>query len=73
MVVSMVEKKMDEGVKVFTIIADDDTTTISRLRQSVNPAIQKKSDRKLALLILFSEQLFRVRINFQPMSLLRDQ
>lgn len=47
MVVSMVEKKMDEGVKVSTIIANDDTTTISRLRQSVNPAIQKKSDRKV--------------------------
>lgn len=47
MVVSMVEKKMDEGVKFSTIIADDDTTTISRLRQSVNPAIQKKSDRKV--------------------------
>lgn len=45
MVVSMVKKKMDEGVKVSTIIADDDTTTISRLRQNVNPAIQKKSDR----------------------------
>lgn len=30
---------------VSTIIADDDTTTISRLRQNVNPAIQKKSDR----------------------------
>lgn len=41
----MVKKKMDEGVKVSTIIADDDTTTISRLRQNVNPAIQKKSDR----------------------------
>lgn len=35
MVVSMVEKKMDEGVKVSTNIADDVTTTLSRLRQSV--------------------------------------
>lgn len=45
MVVSIVEKKIDEGVKVSTMIADDDTTIISRLRKNLNPAIQKKIDR----------------------------
>ncbi|XP_061187273.1 uncharacterized protein LOC133195447 [Saccostrea echinata] len=42
MVISMVEKKQDKGIKVSTVIADDDTTTISRLKQSVNPNIKKK-------------------------------
>ncbi|XP_061195042.1 uncharacterized protein LOC133203237 [Saccostrea echinata] len=45
MVISMVEKKQDKGIKVSTVIADDDTTTISRLKQSVSPNIKKKCDK----------------------------
>ena len=41
MVVEMVTKCHEKGVPVKTIIADDDTTTISRLRQTVDPNKKK--------------------------------
>ena len=45
MVVSMVQEKSEKGIKVSTIISDDDTTTMSRLRQNISPNIEKISDR----------------------------
>lgn len=45
MVVEMVENIKNSGTTVGTIIADDDTTTIARLRKRVNPNIKKMSDR----------------------------
>lgn len=45
MVIEMVSKQEKAGHSVSTIVADDDTTTISRLRSVVNPGIKKKSDR----------------------------
>lgn len=45
MVVEMVESIKSKGNNVGTITADDDTTTIARLRKSVNPNIKKMSDR----------------------------
>ena len=41
----MVQEKSEKGIKVSTIISDDDTTTMSRLRQSISPNIEKISDR----------------------------
>ena len=43
MVVSMVQEKSEKGIKVSTIISDDDTTTMSRLRQSISPNIEKNN------------------------------
>ena len=40
----MVGDMKKQGVTVGTIVADDNTTTMSRLRK-VNPNIQKKSDK----------------------------
>ncbi|CAC5421658.1 unnamed protein product [Mytilus coruscus] len=45
MVIEMVSNQEKAGNSVSTIVADDDTTTISRLRRVVNPGIKKKSDR----------------------------
>ncbi|VDI77010.1 Hypothetical predicted protein, partial [Mytilus galloprovincialis] len=45
MVIEMVSKQEKAGHSVSTIVADDDTSTISRLRSVVNPGIKKKSDR----------------------------
>ena len=45
MVVEMVQNIKNSGITVGTIIADDDTTTIARLRKKVNPNIKKMSDR----------------------------
>lgn len=45
MIVSMVHEKSEKGIKVSTIISDDDTTTMSRLRQNMSPKIEKISDR----------------------------
>lgn len=45
MVVEMVKKVNQSGVRVSTIIGDDDAATISRLRHEVDPKIGKQSDR----------------------------
>ena len=45
MVIEMVKKHCEEGRSISTIVADDDTTTISRLKKNVNINIAKKSDR----------------------------
>jgi hypothetical protein len=45
MVVEMVQNSRDQGIKTSTIIGDDDSTTISKLRQVIDPSIQKRSDR----------------------------
>ncbi|VDH92076.1 Hypothetical predicted protein [Mytilus galloprovincialis] len=45
MVVEMVQSIKSKGSNVGTIIADDDTTTIARLRKSVDPNIKKMSDK----------------------------
>ena len=45
MVIEMVKKHCEEGRSISTIVADDDTTTISRLKKAVNINIAKKSDR----------------------------
>ncbi|KAK3099978.1 hypothetical protein FSP39_012810 [Pinctada imbricata] len=45
MVIEMMKSCAEKGEAVDTIIADDDTTTISRIKQSVNPNIKKKSDK----------------------------
>ena len=45
MVVEMVQNSWDQGIKTSTIIGDDDSTTISKLRQVIDPSIQKRSDR----------------------------
>ena len=44
MVISMVQEKSAKGIKVSTIISDDDITSLSRLRQSISPNIEKFSD-----------------------------
>lgn len=41
----MVKTNKAEGVYTSTIIGDDDVTTMSRLRQDVDPNIEKRSDR----------------------------
>ena len=45
MVIEIMRKCKDSGASVDTIIADDDTTTIAKIKQSVNPDIKKKSDK----------------------------
>lgn len=45
MVVEMVKKVNQGGVRVSTIIGDDDAATVSRLRHEVDPKITKQSDR----------------------------
>jgi hypothetical protein len=45
MVVEMVQKSRDQGIKTTTFIGDDDSTTISELRQVIDPSIKKRSDR----------------------------
>lgn len=45
MVVEMMKTYKEKGAVVETIIADDDTTTIARIKQNVNPSIKKKSDK----------------------------
>lgn len=45
MVVEMMKTCKEKGAVVETIIADDDTTTIARIKQNVNPSIKKKSDK----------------------------
>lgn len=45
MVVSMVESIHKEGIKTASIIADDDTTTIARLKAEVDDFINKQSDK----------------------------
>lgn len=45
MVVVMVKKVNQSGVRVSTIIGDDDAATILRLRHEVDPKIEKQSDR----------------------------
>jgi hypothetical protein len=67
MVVSMVKKKMDKGVKVSTIISDDDTTAISRLRQNINPKMAKISDRN-HIRKNFSSSLFGLQSKHKSLS-----
>lgn len=45
MVVEMMKTCKEKGAVVETIIADDDTTTLARIKQNVNPSIKKKSDK----------------------------
>lgn len=45
MVVERMKTCTEKGAVVETIIADDDTTTIARIKQNVNPSIKKKSDK----------------------------
>ena len=45
MVISMVEDNKSAGIHTESIVADDDTTTISRLRSEVDPSIKKQSDK----------------------------
>ncbi|XP_062617807.1 uncharacterized protein LOC134279410 isoform X3 [Saccostrea cucullata] len=44
MACQMLKNVEDEGVKVTTLIMDNDSTTLSRVKASVNPNISKKSD-----------------------------
>ena len=41
MVVSMIQETSEKKIKVSTIISDDDTTSMSRFRQSISPNIEK--------------------------------
>ncbi|XP_061186226.1 uncharacterized protein LOC133194248 [Saccostrea echinata] len=43
-VVEMVRENNAKGIKTSTIIGDDDSTTISRLKREVDPQIEKLSD-----------------------------
>ena len=45
MVVEMVQNAKDQGINIGTIVGDDDTTTIARVRSKVNPKIKKRSDK----------------------------
>ncbi|XP_078328929.1 uncharacterized protein LOC111121070 isoform X2 [Crassostrea virginica] len=45
MVISMVKKKLEKGINISTVICDEDTTTMSRLRQNVSHSITKMSDK----------------------------
>ena len=45
MVISMVKKKLDKGINISTVICDEDTTTMSRLRQNVSHSITEMSDK----------------------------
>ena len=40
MVIEIMRKCKDSGTSEDTIIADDDTTTIAKIKQSVNPDIK---------------------------------
>jgi hypothetical protein len=44
-VAEMVQNSLDQGIKTSTKIGDDDSTTISKLRQVIDPSIKKRSDR----------------------------
>ena len=44
-VIDMLQTCKKKGANVTTIIADDDTTTISSVRKNINPNIKKKSDK----------------------------
>ena len=43
MVVSMIQETSEKKIKVSTIISDDDTTSMSRLRQGISPNIEKNN------------------------------
>lgn len=45
MVLVMVKKVNQSGVRVLTIFGDDDAATILRFRHEVDPKIEKQSDR----------------------------
>ena len=46
MVVEMVRDCLQtKGIRTSTIIGDDDSTTIPRLRHEIDPNIEKRSDR----------------------------
>ena len=59
MVVEMVQK-VNEDLKIGTIIGDDDTTTIARVRTEVDDVIQKCSDKNYVRKSL-SNELYKVR------------
>ena len=44
MIIEIMRKCNDSGASVDTIIVDDDTTTIAKIKQRVNPDIKKRSD-----------------------------
>ena len=45
MMIEIMRKCNDSGASVDTIIVDDDTTTIAKIKQRVNPDIKKRSDK----------------------------
>lgn len=45
MVVEMVKEKKQAGIRTAAIVGDDDATTISKLHQTVDPNIKKRSDK----------------------------
>lgn len=45
MAVEMIKQIKDKGVKVGELVMDDDTTTITRIHQEVDPEIMKCSDK----------------------------
>lgn len=45
MVVEMVKEKKQAGIHTAAIVGDDDATTISKLHQTVDPNIKKRSDK----------------------------
>ena len=51
MVVSMIQETSEKRIKVSTIISDDETTSMSRLRQSISPNIEKIKPHQEKILI----------------------
>ena len=45
MVVEMVQEKMNDGIRTAAIIGDDDASTIAKLHQTIDPNIEKISDK----------------------------
>ena len=45
MVISMAKKNLEKGINISTVICDEDTPSMSRLKQDVSHSITKMSDK----------------------------
>ena len=63
--VKMLKALKEEGYTVKTLIMDDDTTTISRVRKEVDSYIEKKSDRNHVRKNI-SNELYKGGVSYAP-------
>lgn len=65
--VDIVSHVMELGYRIETITMDDDTTTISRLRSTVDPEIEKRSDKNHVKKNI-SNSLYNIKKNYKSLT-----